>query len=121
MNKSLGWTWLPILMVWFTAYDCTSSFAGVTARDAEDAQREPSAINTPPATVTPSPLDTIEQVNPGQRKNKYVLRCWQNGVLIVERPTDAPPKDSTKIVRITGESDSGMRLFDLRNATCLLQ
>lgn len=121
MNRSLRWTCLPKLMLLLMAHDCTYSFAGVTPRDAEDAQRDPPATAITSPMVTPLPMDAIERVNPGQRKNKYVLRCWQNGVLIVERPADAPPEDSTKVVRVTDERDSAMRLFDLRNATCLLQ
>lgn len=63
-------------------------------------------------------IDAITAAESKKRK-KYVMRCWQNGQLILERHMDDLPPDSNKIVALDG--GRGMRLFDLRNAACLLQ
>ena len=63
-------------------------------------------------------IDVITAAESKKRK-KYVMRCWQNGQLILERHMDDLPPDSSKTVALDG--GRGMRLFDLRNATCLMQ
>lgn len=63
-------------------------------------------------------IDAITAAESKKRK-KYVMRCWQNGQLILERHMDDLPPDSSKTVALDG--GRGMRLFDLRNAACLLQ
>lgn len=63
-------------------------------------------------------IDAITAAESKKRK-KYVMRCWQNGQLILERHMDDLPPDSNKTVALDG--GRGMRLFDLRNATCLMQ
>jgi hypothetical protein len=63
-------------------------------------------------------IDAITAAESKKRK-KYVMRCWQNGQLILERHMDDLPPDSNKTVALDG--GRGMRLFDLRNAACLLQ
>jgi hypothetical protein len=121
MNMSIRRTWRPLLMFFVICLGGARSYAGVTARDAQEAPRGPRTTSDIPAVIDPSPIDAIERVTPGQTKKQYTLRCWQNGVLIVERRAAGMPDDSAKVVRIEGEQDSAMRLFDLRNATCLLR
>ncbi len=85
-------------------------------------------------------IDEIDETTALSSK-KFTLRCWQNGLLIVERQVDDLPPESSKVVPLDagreavkdGAKDaakdmsnfsgnrSGMRLFDLRNSTCLLQ
>jgi hypothetical protein len=66
-------------------------------------------------------VDEIDEIAAADAKNrkKYVMRCWQNGQLILERHMDELPPDSSKAVAL--DNDRGMRLFDLRNAACLMQ
>jgi len=66
-------------------------------------------------------VDEIDVITAAENKKrkKYVMRCWQNGQLIMERHMDDLPPDSNKTVAL--DSGRGMRLFDLRNATCLMQ
>jgi hypothetical protein len=63
-------------------------------------------------------IDAITAAESKKRK-KYVMRCWQNGQLILERHMDDLPPDSSKTVAL--DNGRGMRLFDLRNAACLMQ
>jgi hypothetical protein len=63
-------------------------------------------------------IDAITAAESKKRK-KYVMRCWQNGQLILERHMDDLPPDSSKAVAL--DNGRGMRLFDLRNAACLMQ
>ncbi len=58
---------------------------------------------------------------PKRAEKKRTLRCWQNGLLIVERRIEQPPEDANRIVRIGSADDLEAQLFDLRNSTCLLQ
>ena len=75
-------------------------------------------------------IDEIDEIAATDNKKgkKYVMRCWQNGQLILERRINDLPPESGKAVALDGgrngvdaDSRGGMRLFDLRNATCLLQ
>ena len=110
--------------------------AGVVAPDvmpqtiSADAQPAAATIIAMPAKQTiakPRPaaktasIDEIVSTAPDDKRKKYTLRCWQNGLLIMERPVNAAPPDSAKAVSLDGEAGSAMRLFDLRNAMCLLQ
>lgn len=65
-------------------------------------------------------IDEISEVAAPPAK-KYVLRCWQQGLLILERHVDTLPRDSQKAIPVDGANPEAMRLFDLRNATCLMQ
>jgi hypothetical protein len=72
--------------------------------------------------------DEIDQLTakPATRP-AYVLRCWQEGRLILQRAVaklpDAPDaRTPNAAVVIPGDSaDREMRLFDLKNALCLVQ
>ncbi len=80
----------------------------------------PSKPNIRPA----SAAVTVDEASKGLSKRadkKRTLRCWQNGLLIVERRIEQPPEDANRIVRIGGADDLDAQLFDLRNSTCLLQ
>lgn len=120
MIRLLRCMWTSTLSLLLIGFGCTNSYAGVTASTAQDAKREAPAPAKSPASADES-LDAIEKITSSGPKKPYVLRCWQNGILIVERPADGLPEDSAKVVRIAGKPHSDMRLFDLRNATCLLQ
>jgi hypothetical protein len=77
---------------------------------------------TPPAVAkATASVDDIVKTNGADKPKKQTLRCWQNGQLIVERPVSTPPPESAKAVSIDSDVASGMRLFDLRNAMCLVQ
>ena len=49
-----------------------------------------------------------------------VLRCWQEGRLIVERPVRSVPPESLRAVQL-GDGRAAMQLYDLRNSTCLIE
>jgi hypothetical protein len=119
---------------------CVSAFyvgsvnAGVVVGDADEAKTLPEIQQVTPAPIRPplSPVkakqakknpsvDEIDEIAAAdaKKRKKYVMRCWQNGQLILERQMDDLPPDSSKTVALDG--GRGMRLFDLRNAACLLQ
>jgi hypothetical protein len=81
----------------------------------------PSRFETAPAhKIELSEIDVLTS----QRSNAgYVLRCWQEGRLIVQRELARLPKQaqSTQAVELEDASMSSMQLFDLNNATCLVQ
>ena len=86
----------------------TPTRSGVSLAKAKQAKKNPSVDE----------IDAITAAESKKRK-KYVMRCWQNGQLILERQMDDLPPDSSKTVVLDGSR--AMRLFDLRNATCLMQ
>ena len=86
----------------------TPTRAPVSLAKARQARKNPSVDE----------IDAITAAESKKRK-KYIMRCWQNGQLILERHMDDLPPDSSKTVALDG--GRGMRLFDLRNAACLLQ
>lgn len=117
-----------------------TALSGVVVTENDDAKQpqeiSPVAITLipvqPPTRPTVSPakakqarknpsVDEIDEITAAESKKrkKYVMRCWQNGQLILERHMDDLPPDSNKTVALDGSR--GMRLFDLRNATCLMQ
>jgi hypothetical protein len=79
---------------------------------------------TKPSSVQTSPALVVDDLASGLGKRvekKRTLRCWQNGLLILERRVALPPEDANRIVRIGNAEELEAQLFDLRNATCLLQ
>jgi hypothetical protein len=79
---------------------------------------------TKPSVVQFSPAVVVDDLAGGlgtRAEKKRTLRCWQNGLLILERRVVLPPEDANRIVRIGSAVDLEAQLFDLRNATCLLQ
>lgn len=64
------------------------------------------------------PADALVDRSEGRR---YWLRCWQKGVLITERITRTPPPESKQAVAMTNVDDKAMKLFDLKNATCMIE
>jgi hypothetical protein len=137
---------LELVLICAVTFYGMAAMAGVVVGDDEAAKS--AAQNAPlmrvvPSTTQPAPaknrtarknasIDDIDEVAAPAGK-KFVLRCWQNGMLIVERQVDDVPPESSKAVPLDGGRDAakelgnhggnrgGMRLFDLRNATCLLQ
>lgn len=119
-------------------------FAGVVVAEEDAPKITPAVVPTlpiqraaPPAPIAKTKqarknasIDDIDEI-PAPAAKKYTLRCWQQGQLILERQVDDLPPDSGKTVPLDGGRDAnagkdaavrgGMRLFDLRNATCLLQ
>jgi hypothetical protein len=81
----------------------------------------PTRFETAPArNIELSEIDVLTS----QRSNaRYVLRCWQEGRLIVQRELARLPKQaqSAQAVELEDASMSSMQLFDLNNATCLVQ
>lgn len=113
-----------------------TAISGVVVAENDDAiqpqEISPVAITLIPARPPVSPakakqarknpsVDEIDEITAAdaKKRKKYVMRCWQNGQLILERHMDDLPPDSNKTVALDG--GRGMRLFDLRNATCLMQ
>ncbi|MEO5558243.1 MAG: hypothetical protein ABIO49_01025 [Dokdonella sp.] len=69
-------------------------------------------------------IDSIDALTKQTTKKPHTLRCWQEGLLILEREVDDLPQDATeRSVNLHGASDADgpMRLYDLRNAVCLIQ
>jgi hypothetical protein len=79
---------------------------------------------TKPSSVQSSPAVVVDDLagSLGKRaEKKRTLRCWQNGLLILERRVVLPPEDASRTVRIGSAEEIEAQLFDLRNAICLLQ
>ena len=120
----------------FSAFACvaimhgSAAISGIVVADGDEAKpvQEIIQVARPPVSLAkakqarknPS-VDEIDAITAAESKKrkKYVMRCWQNGHLILERQMDELPPDSSKTVALDGSR--GMRLFDLRNAACLLQ
>ena len=49
-----------------------------------------------------------------------ILRCWQKGQLIIERRVDQVPAEAAQAVRVAVDGCEALRLYDLDNATCLI-
>jgi hypothetical protein len=64
------------------------------------------------------PADSLIDRGDGRR---YWLRCWQKGVLITERITKSPPAESAKVSAVTSSDENAVKVFDLKNATCLME
>jgi hypothetical protein len=120
-------------------------FAGVVVAEEDAPKIAPAVVPTlpvpratPPAPIAKTKqarknasIDDIDELPAPVTTKKYVLRCWQQGQLILERHVDDVPPDSGKTVPLDSGKEAnagkdaavrgGMRLFDLRNATCLLQ
>lgn len=143
--KTLLTTFIGLFaFAWLAGLFAAPVFAGVVVAEEDVPKIAPAVMPTLPVqrTAPPAPIsktkqarkstsiDDIDQV-PAPASKKYVLRCWQQGQLILERQVDDLPPDSGKTVPLDGGKDAsagkeaaargGMRLFDLRNATCLLQ
>jgi hypothetical protein len=65
--------------------------------------------------------DPAESLVDRGEERRYWLRCWQKGVLITERITKTPPPESIKIVAATSAEENAVKVFDLKNATCLVE
>jgi hypothetical protein len=52
---------------------------------------------------------------------RYWLRCWQRGVLITERITKTLPPESKRVSEITGPEDNAIKVFDSKNAMCMIE
>ncbi len=57
---------------------------------------------------------------PSRPMRKRVLRCWQKGYLLFEREVAQLPTEATHSVQIPVESGAPLQLYDLENATCLI-
>lgn len=51
---------------------------------------------------------------------EHVLRCWQKGLLIIERRVDRLPAEAGQTVRVPVDGGDALRLYDLDNAICLI-
>ncbi len=54
-------------------------------------------------------------------KNDRTLRCWQEGQLIVERRVRDGGDETPRSVELADPQDRPMRLYDLRNAICMIE
>lgn len=64
--------------------------------------------------------DEIDRAARTHSDTPRVLRCWQEGRLIVERPVRSVPPESLRVVQL-GDGRAAMQLYDLRNSTCLIE
>lgn len=121
----------------------TPAFAGVAVPDPNASKASFAAVKPVPQAAVAAPMApppqskharnnaTVDDIDltaaPGRAKK--ALRCWQHGQLILERSVDDPPANAGTIVSLSAgkavaagaASGSDIRLFDLRNAFCLLQ
>jgi hypothetical protein len=56
----------------------------------------------------------------GQQRNNHRLRCWQEGFLIIEREIGELPIEAERAVRVDADGGHALRLYDLRNSTCMI-
>ncbi|MBL8299479.1 MAG: hypothetical protein JNN30_14160 [Rhodanobacteraceae bacterium] len=73
----------------------------------------------PPQTL--GGMDEIDAISRKQALKPQKLRCWQEGKLIVEREVDPASAEVYRSVELADPQKQPMRLYDLRNATCLIQ
>lgn len=86
----------------------------------------PRAAEPPPALLADASdgddeFDEIDRAARVGGQSRRVLRCWQEGRLIVERPVRSVPPESLRAVPLGGEGRAVMQLYDLRNSTCLIE
>ncbi|UXI68499.1 hypothetical protein [Tahibacter amnicola] len=81
----------------------------------------PTATDMQPAPQDLGELDEIDRISRKQAHKQQKLRCWQEGKLIVEREVDPASAEAYRSVELTDPQKQPMRLYDLRNATCLIQ
>jgi hypothetical protein len=56
-----------------------------------------------------------------ERSAAFVLRCWQEGRLILQRNVSRLPDAASNAVQIDDDQATAMHLFDLKNAMCTVQ
>jgi hypothetical protein len=81
------------------------------------------AAEPPPALLADAgdaDADEIDRAARTHGQARRVLRCWQEGRLIVERPVRSVPPESLRAVQL-GDGREAMQLYDLRNSTCLVE
>lgn len=100
-----------------------TSFCAANARAAVDVA--PIDAGSPlPRARGMGDIDSIDALTRQTSRKPHTLRCWQEGLLILEREVDDLPQESTErsvSLRGAGDADGPMRLYDLRNALCLIQ
>jgi hypothetical protein len=68
------------------------------------------------------PRDELEQLHAQNARKKYIMRCWQEGRLILQRSLARLPQSAAaQSVELDQGDGVSIQLFDLRNATCLVQ
>jgi hypothetical protein len=65
--------------------------------------------------------DDIERAFGKASTQRYVLRCWQEGRLIVQRDLARMPQLARTGVQLEDRDGVSLQLFDLQNATCMVQ
>jgi hypothetical protein len=65
--------------------------------------------------------DDIERAFGKRSSERYVLRCWQEGRLILQRDLARMPQLARTGVQLEDSDGVSLQLFDLQNATCMVQ
>jgi hypothetical protein len=65
--------------------------------------------------------DDIERAFGKSSPAPFVLRCWQEGRLILQRDIKSLPKLARASVDLEDAQGVSLQLFDLQNATCMMQ
>jgi hypothetical protein len=68
--------------------------------------------------ASPDPAETLVERDDRPR---YLLRCWQRGVLINERIVLSLPPESKSVKPLTDSQGASIVAFDMKNATCMIE
>jgi hypothetical protein len=63
----------------------------------------------------------VDRFMPRDTAPTRTLRCWQEGLLIVERSVRSPAEPEPRSVELSDPEQRPMQLHDLRNALCLIE
>jgi hypothetical protein len=66
-------------------------------------------------------LDDIDRVFSRSSGSGFVLRCWQEGRLILQRNVARMPRLEREVVELDAADGVQLQLFDLQNAMCMVQ
>jgi hypothetical protein len=96
--------------------------ARVDQRHFDRATPRSNAVARPPQTrPRQETTDDIERAFGKRSAPKFVLRCWQEGRLILQRDIKSMPRLARASVQLEDGEGVSLQLFDLQNATCMMQ
>ncbi len=98
----------------------------------KDAIEQPEALQQPKSRTNTSAQQRselnaesdwqIEQLMRSRdRSAPFVLRCWQEGRLILQRNVSRLPDAASNALQVDDDQATAMHLFDLKNALCTVQ
>jgi hypothetical protein len=78
-------------------------------------------VNSSSSTNSIRSADEIDRVFTRSSGSGFVLRCWQEGRLILQRNVARMPRLEREAVQLDAADGVQLQLFDLQNAMCMVQ